>query len=163
MDQYLARTQELLKKFPSWRLTNVDREENWWADSLSKLASSDLPVNLDLIYVDILMALAIDELSVNQIQNSLDWRKPLLDYIIDNKLPEGKNEARSLIFKKKDYCVIGSPLYQRALSEPLIRCLTSEEAHQVMVEVHIGICGEHLRGKNLALKIIRQGVYWPII
>ncbi|XP_074377497.1 uncharacterized protein LOC141719019 [Apium graveolens] len=30
MAQYLARTQELLKKFPSWKLSNVDREENQW-------------------------------------------------------------------------------------------------------------------------------------
>ncbi|XP_074365325.1 uncharacterized protein LOC141706461 [Apium graveolens] len=32
-----------------------------------------------------------------------------------------------------------------------------------MVEVHTGICGDHLGGKNLTLKIIRQGLYWPII
>lgn len=30
-----------------------------------------------------------------------------------------------------------------------------------MVEVHTGICGDHLGAKNLAFKIIRQGIFWP--
>lgn len=30
-----------------------------------------------------------------------------------------------------------------------------------MLEVHSGICGEHLVGKNMALKVIRHGVFWP--
>ncbi|XP_074337267.1 uncharacterized protein LOC141674458 [Apium graveolens] len=100
--QYLVRTQELLKKFPSWRLSSVDREENQWAVFLAKLASSNLPVNLDPIYVDILMSPTIDELSINQNQNSLDWGKPFLHYILENELPGGKNEARSLMFKERN-------------------------------------------------------------
>ncbi|XP_074356180.1 uncharacterized protein LOC141695870 [Apium graveolens] len=67
------------------------------------------------------------------------------------------------MFKARNYCVVGSSLYRRSLSEPLLRCLTSEKAQQAMVEVHTSICGEHLGGKNLALKIIKQGLYWPII
>ncbi|XP_074362426.1 uncharacterized protein LOC141702698 [Apium graveolens] len=31
MARYLTRTQELLSKFPSWKMSNVDREENQWA------------------------------------------------------------------------------------------------------------------------------------
>ncbi|XP_074336638.1 uncharacterized protein LOC141673802 [Apium graveolens] len=163
MARYLERTQELLKKFSSWKLSHIDREENQWADSLAKLASSNLPVNLNPVYVDILTAPAIDEFYINQIQDNPDWRKPFLEYIIKNKLPDGKREAHSLMFKARNYCVIGSSLYRRALSEPLLRCLILEEAHQAMVEVNTGICRDHLGGKNLALKIIRQGLYWPII
>ncbi|XP_074346624.1 uncharacterized protein LOC141685421 [Apium graveolens] len=163
MARYLAQAQDLLKKFPSWKLSNVNKEENQWAYSLAKFASSNLPVNLDPIYVVVLTSPAIDELSINQIQNSFDWRRPFLNYILENKLSEGKNEACSVIFKARNYRVIGSSLYRRALSEPLLRCLSSKEAHQVIIEVHTGICGEHLGGKNLALKIIRQGLYWPTI
>ncbi|XP_074346432.1 uncharacterized protein LOC141685216 [Apium graveolens] len=120
MTQYLTRTQELLKKFSSWKMSNVDREENQWADSLAKLASSNLPVNLSPIDVDVLATPSIDEVSVNQIQTKPDWRQPFLDYIIDNKLPEHKTEAHALMFKARNYCVVGSALYRRALSEPLL-------------------------------------------
>ncbi|XP_074365328.1 uncharacterized protein LOC141706473 [Apium graveolens] len=71
--QYLVKTQELLKKFSSWKLSNVDREENQWADHLAKLASSSIPVNPNPVYVDVLATPAIDELSINQIQNNSDW------------------------------------------------------------------------------------------
>ncbi|XP_074327138.1 uncharacterized protein LOC141665055 [Apium graveolens] len=114
MALYLAQTQDLLKRFSSWKLSNVDREKNQWADSLAKLASSNLPINLELIYVDILTSLAMDELS-------------------------------------------------RALFEPLLRCLSPNEAYQAMVDVDTDIYGEHLGAKKLALKIIRQGLYWPTI
>ncbi|XP_074327382.1 uncharacterized protein LOC141665301 [Apium graveolens] len=163
MARYLTRTQELLSKFPSWKMSNVDREENQWADSLAKLASSNLPTNLSPTYVDILETPSIDEISVNQIQARLDWRQPFLEYIIDNKLPEHKSEARALMFKARNYCVMGSELYRRALSEPLLRCLSPEEALQAIVKIHTGICGEHLGGKTLALKVIRQGLFWPTI
>ncbi|XP_074352844.1 uncharacterized protein LOC141691996 [Apium graveolens] len=106
MAMYLARTQDLLQKFPLWRLSNVDREENQWADFLAKLASSNLPTNVEPIYVDILTSPAVDELSVNQIQSNPDWRTPFLEYILENKLPEKKNEARSLVFKVRNYCVL---------------------------------------------------------
>ncbi|XP_074323611.1 uncharacterized protein LOC141660520 [Apium graveolens] len=163
MARYLARTQDLLSKFPSWKMSNVDREENQWADSLAKLASSNLPTNLSPTYIDILETPSVDEESINQIQARFDWRQPFLEYIIDNKLPELKSEARTLMFKAMNYCVVGSELYRRALSEPLLRCLSPEDSLQAIVEIHKGICGEHLGGKTLALKVIRQGLFWPTI
>ncbi|XP_074356701.1 uncharacterized protein LOC141696461 [Apium graveolens] len=163
MAKYLAITQELLKKFSSWKLSNVDRAENQWVDSLAKLASSDLKINLDPVYVDTLTSPAINTRAVHLIQNNPDWRKPLLEYILENKLPSEKNEARAIMFKARNYCTIGSVLYRRFLTEPLLRCLSPEEADHAILEVHTGICGEHLGGKNLALKIIRQGLYWSTL
>lgn len=85
----------------------------------------------------------------------------LLDYIINNKLPEGKNKARSLMYKARNYCVLDNKLYRRSLVEPLLRCLGLKEAKVSIVEVHTVICGDHLGGKNLTLEIIRQGLLWP--
>ncbi|XP_074347232.1 uncharacterized protein LOC141686070 [Apium graveolens] len=96
-------------------------------------------------------------------ESRFDWRQPFLDYIIDDKLPEHKAEARALIFKARNYCVIGSLLYRRALSKPLLRCLAPDEALQAIVEIHTDICGEHLGGNNLALKVIKQGLYRPTV
>lgn len=30
-----------------------------------------------------------------------------------------------------------------------------------MLEVHAGSCGEHMAGKNLSLKVMRYGIFWP--
>lgn len=63
--------------------------------------------------------------------------------------------------KARNYCVIEGKLFRRDLMEPLLRCISPEETKIVIDEVHLGICGEHLAGKNMALKIIRHGVFWP--
>ncbi|XP_074347099.1 uncharacterized protein LOC141685922 [Apium graveolens] len=163
MAKYLAMTQELLKKFSSWKLSNVDRTENQWADSLAKIASSNLKLNLDRVYFDSLKSPVIDMVIVHNIQSNPDWRSPILEYILENKLPTEKSEARAIMFKARNYCTIGSVLYRYALTEPLLRCLSPEEVDQAILEVHTGICGEHIGGKNLALKIMRHGMYWPIL
>ncbi|KAK3030413.1 hypothetical protein RJ639_037542 [Escallonia herrerae] len=40
-------------------------------------------------------------------------------------------------------------------------CLSPEEADYALEEVHEGICRQHLGGRHLAHKILRQGYYWP--
>lgn len=67
------------------------------------------------------------------------------------------------MFKARNYCVKEEKLYRRSLTEPLLRCLSPEETVTAITEVHMGICGEHLGGKNLALKITREGLFWPTL
>lgn len=85
----------------------------------------------------------------------------MLDYILNDKLPENKNEARSLIYKASNYCVLDNKLFRRSLVEHLLKCLGLEEAKAAILEVHTEICGDHLGEKNLALEIVRQGMFWP--
>lgn len=55
--------------------------------------------------------------------------------------------------KVRYYCVIDNKLFKRALVEPLLRYIDSNESKTIMLEVYSGICGEHLTGKNMELKI----------
>lgn len=161
MMTYLQLSKELLNKIPSWRITHVAREENQWADALSKLAYSFLPSANDPIYVEEKHHSSIGKMQIHEIHKEEDWRTPILEYIIHDKLPEDKNEARYLVFKARNYCEVNGKLYRRSMVEPLLRCLGPDESNIAILEVHSGICGEHLGGKNLAFKIIRQGLYWP--
>lgn len=43
--------------------------------------------------------------------------------------------------------------------EPLLRCLSSEEAQYVPAKVHEGVCGSHMGGKELATEVIQAGYY----
>ena len=40
-----------------------------------------------------------------------------------------------------------------------LRCVLEKEAEQIMRDVHSGVCGPHMNGKELARKIMRQGYY----
>lgn len=46
---------------------------------------------------------------------------------------------------------------------PYLRCLQPVEAQYALEEVHEGIRGQHLSGRALAHKVLRQGYYLPII
>ncbi|KAI0499463.1 hypothetical protein KFK09_020366 [Dendrobium nobile] len=65
--------------------------------------------------------------------------------------------------QEANFVVISGELYKRAFSGPYLKCLPPSEADYALREVHSGICGEHLGGKALANKILRQGFYWPTI
>ncbi|KAK3019375.1 hypothetical protein RJ639_003955 [Escallonia herrerae] len=65
----------------------------------------------------------------------------------------------------------------QALSDFVVECTIPEDPRQLILsevsdpwllyvdgsskEVHEGICGQHLGGRNLAHKILRQGYFWP--
>ncbi|KAK2997226.1 hypothetical protein RJ639_026117 [Escallonia herrerae] len=55
----------------------------------------------------------------------------------------------------------GNVLYKRSFTLPYLRCLTTTESDYALREVHEGICGQHLGGRALAHKVLRQGYYWP--
>ncbi|PKU60276.1 hypothetical protein MA16_Dca027859 [Dendrobium catenatum] len=62
-----------------------------------------------------------------------------------------------------NFTIINGELYKRSFTGPYLKCLPPSEANYALREVHSGICGEHLGGRALAQKVLRQGFYWPTI
>ena len=46
---------------------------------------------------------------------------------------------------------------------PFLRCVRKDEAKQVFIEVHEGVCENHSRGQAQAHKVLHMGYYWPNI
>ncbi|XP_074346843.1 uncharacterized protein LOC141685651 [Apium graveolens] len=112
MSTYLNLAMSLLEKVSSWTIKNICREDNQWANALSKLASSVIATS-EVIYVKKRSVPSIDMdspsrgmLKVNEISSIADWRLPILEYIWLNKLPQDKGEARAISYKEKNYCVL---------------------------------------------------------
>ncbi|XP_025661221.1 uncharacterized protein [Arachis hypogaea] len=99
-------------------------------------------------------------LSITQVP---DWRTPFLDYINTCTMPN--DEPNLPLFRRRAsfYTVLGNTLYRRGHSQPLLKCISREEAEDVMAETHEGVCGNHIGGRALAAKILRTGYYWPTI
>ncbi|RZR84478.1 hypothetical protein BHM03_00011327 [Ensete ventricosum] len=76
-------------------------------------------------------------------------------------LPNDLTTTRRLKHIQPHYREMNEWLYKKSFSMPLHRCLTPSEAEDVMAKIHEGICGEHIGGRALAFKILRQGYYWP--
>jgi hypothetical protein len=53
--------------------------------------------------------------------------------------------------------------YKSGVSEPWLRCITSEKGVEHLKEIHSGFCCAHIGTRALAGKAIKQGFYWPNI
>ena len=56
---------------------------------------------------------------------------------------------------------MSSQLYKRSFSLLLLKYLGLTHIDYALKEVHEEIYGNHLGGKSLAYKVLRQGYYWP--
>ena len=86
---------------------------------------------------------------------------PLVFYLKNGKLPDGKDATRKLKVQALWFVIIKDVLYKRGFSHPYLRCLGLEKVDYVMIEVHEGICGNHSGAQSLVNKLIRARYYWP--
>jgi hypothetical protein len=91
-----------------------------------------------------------------------DWRKPFIDFILDQLVPDNKAERERITRRSANYIMIGSDLYRKATSTGiLMKCILRSEGLQLLAEIHSGECGCHAASTNLVGKAYRYGFYWP--
>jgi hypothetical protein len=89
-----------------------------------------------------------------------DWRKPFIDFILDQLVPEDKTERECITQRSANYVVIGSDLYRNATSTGiLIKCILRSEGLQLLAEIHGGECGCLAASNNLVRKAYRSRFY----
>jgi hypothetical protein len=60
-----------------------------------------------------------------------DWRKPFIDFILDQQVPEDKAEHERITRRSANYVVIGIDLYRKAAStDVLMKCILQSEGLQ---------------------------------
>ena len=150
----------LIKKFSEAHFVQVPKEENMEADTLAKEASvNELMDEFD----EIQYMPSIDLPKVQQIGGNENWMTPIVGYLKEGKLPQGRDEARKLRIKSTRYVLMDEMLYNRGFSQPYLRCLAPDEANYVLREVHEETCGNHSGARSLTHKVVRVGYYWPTI
>ena len=160
MKKYLNKVRCLIKKFSEAHFVQIPREENMEADTLAKEASvSELMDEFD----EVQYMPSTDLPEVQQIGGEENWTTPIVGYLKEGKLPQGRDEARKLRIKSAKYILMDDVLYKRGFSQPYLRCLAPDEANYVLREVHEGTCGNHFEARSLVHKVVRAGYYWPTI
>jgi hypothetical protein len=61
--------------------------------------------------------------------------------------------------RARGYAVVNRELYKLGVTEPCLRCITSEKGVELLKKIHIGFCGAHIGTRALAGKAIKQGFY----
>ncbi|XP_057756045.1 uncharacterized protein LOC130975243 [Arachis stenosperma] len=163
LEKYWLITKDLISKFSKFDIIHVNREQNTRADVLSKLATTRQAKNTSALSQLTFDKPSFEHDTILSIIQVPDWRTPLLDYINKGTMP--KDEPNLPLFRRRAsfYTVLGNTLYRRGHSRPLLKCISWEEAEDVMVKTHEGVCGNHIGGRALAAKILRTGYYWPTI
>ena len=135
-----------MKKFKEANFVQIPREENVEADVLAKEASATKPMDE---FDEIQYVPSIDLLEVQQIEDRENWMTPIVSYLKDGKLPDGKDEARKLRVRAARYVLMGEVLYKRSFSQPYLRCLAPDEANYVLRGIHERACGNHSGARSL--------------
>jgi hypothetical protein len=58
---------------------------------------------------------------------------------------------------------VSGELYKSGVTEPWLRCITSEKGVELLKKIHIGFRGAHIGTRALVGKAIKQGFFWPFI
>ncbi|XP_008222401.1 PREDICTED: uncharacterized protein LOC103322272 [Prunus mume] len=161
MTAYLQHTRHLLTTFNAYLISQVLRSENSHADALARLASAIEQGLGRNIHMEILDQPSTRTPLICAIDHSPTWMDPILQFLQNQTLPADPTEARRVRYRSARYLIINGALYKRGFSLPYLWCLTPEEGHYVLREIHEGICGNHSGARSLAHKAIRQGYFWP--
>ncbi|XP_077249087.1 uncharacterized protein LOC143888518 [Tasmannia lanceolata] len=164
MIKYLSQVRQLSSKFKSFEVVRIPRTENAKADVLSKLAASGY-TTLGNICMEFLQTSSIERKSaeVMQVEYEPCWMGEIVDYLRSEKLPEAKKEAHKVMQRAARFSLDGEDLFKRSYTLPYLKCLRPSDAAYALQETHEGICGEHLGGKALAIKVLLRGLYWPTL
>ena len=156
MKKYLEKVLQLVKKFKEANFVQIPKEENAEADTLAKEASA---IGAMEEFDEVQYVPSIDLPEVQQIGNEENWMTPIVSYLKDRRLPEGKDKARKLRIRAARYILMDEFLYKRGFSQPYLRCLALDEENYVLREVHEGACGNHSGARSLIHKIVCVGYY----
>jgi len=70
-------------------------------------------------------------------------------------------EAKMVKRNAGRYTLIDGNLFRHGYTHPILTCVSGDQCVYIMAELHEGICGSHIGGWTLSLKVIWAGYYWP--
>ena len=162
MTKYVSRVKQCLGSFSVWKLEHVPRDYNDKADALAAMATSLLITKIIFlpIYYQLFSLIAPSQVSqVDEIFPS--WMDPIIHYINMGELPNEKDKAHKVQVQLARFSLIDGQLFRRSMGGPYLKCLTPEQGHYVLAELHEGICGNHPGSRTLAHRAHTQVYYWP--
>uniref|UniRef100_A0A2N9EIL5 Integrase catalytic domain-containing protein n=1 Tax=Fagus sylvatica TaxID=28930 RepID=A0A2N9EIL5_FAGSY len=125
MSVYLSTVRLLLAKFESIHVAQIGREHNSHTGILAKLATaleSDVQQTVCIETLD-RPSFQNQGISICTISSQPSWMDPILSYLVDNKLPEDRKEAKMIKRKAPKYWVSKEGLlYRRSFIGSYLLC-----------------------------------------
>ena len=116
----LEKAKKLMGTFPITSVKVILRSKNANANALAKLASTRDVELLDVVSMEFLIRQRPEVMELVQKPSRMN---PIIAYLKNGMLPEGKTEARILRLKAALYVLYDDKLYRRGYSMPLLKCV----------------------------------------
>ena len=169
--KYLFEVKKLEQKFDGIEVRHVYSKDNIEPDDLARQASRREPLELGT-FLDVLTKPSVKESHdkgtmantdnssgaqevehvVVDIKTTKDRRTPLIDFLGADKLPEDDTEAEKLSRQARIYCLIDNDQYKKAPNDVLLKCVLTDDAKALHLDIHEGICRSHVGGHTLVEK-----------
>jgi ribonuclease HI len=159
--KYLEKVREMERNFKGYSVQHIPRDDNNEADKLVKAAARNQELPPD-VFFEIIKEPSIKESRprIVNVAETPDWRAKIM---ASHYEPQDELQEKRLKQRARGYAVVNGELYKSGVTEPWLRCITSEKGLELLKEIHSGFCGAHISTRALAGKAIKQGFYWPTI
>jgi hypothetical protein len=149
--------------FDGCKVSYVSRASNEEADNLANIGSQCLPIPQGVFWEEIIersiknhKTSTTEEQTQHQATGSgagkpgqrstaepeevmmikETWMQPYLAYMVNKTLPEDTVEARRIIRRSKAFVVLQGKLYKKSIMGVLQRCVTPQEGHKILKDIH---------------------------
>jgi ribonuclease HI len=158
--KYLEKVREMERHFKGYTVQDIPRDDNNEADRLAKAVARNQEMPPD-VFFEIIKEPSIKEEKAKfvSIVETPDWRAEIMAYLRGHYEPQDELQEKRLKQRAKGYVVVNGELYKSGVTEPWLRCITSEKGLELLKEIHSGFCGAHIGTRALAGKAIKQGFY----
>ena len=156
--------------FEQVRIEHIPKTDNIRADILSKLARSKLKSRHRSLLQQTLSTPSITNTCHNLTHAPADnntptqthnWTTPYIQYLQIDNPPQDAD--KTWLAKAARNTMIGDDLYKCGYGQPLLKCVTAEQAQYIIKELYEGICGYHSGARTMATRILRAGYFWSTI
>jgi hypothetical protein len=102
-----------------------------------------------------------EAMDVEPAPSEADWQDKYIAWMDRGELPSDRSEARRVARMAKSFTLVDGELYKRSASGILQRCVPIPQGHELLRDIHAGVCGHHAAPRTLMGNAFRQGFYWP--
>jgi ribonuclease HI len=143
--KYIEKVREMERHFKGYSVQHIPRDDNNEADKLVKAAArnQEFPPN---VFFEIIKEPSIKESrpKIVNVVETPDWRAEIMAYLRDHYEPQDELQEKRLKQRARGYAVVNGELYKSGVTEPWLRCITSEKGLELLREIHSGFCGAHI-------------------
>jgi ribonuclease HI len=162
--KYLEKVREMERHFKGYSVQHIPRDDNNEVDKLAKAVARNQAMPPD-VFFKIIKEPSIKETmaKIVNIVETRDCRDEIMAYLRGHYEPQDELEEKRLKQRARGYAVVNGELYKSEVTEPWLRCITSEKGVELLKEIHSGFYGAHIGTRALVGKAIKEGFYWPTI